>query len=51
MTEKAWMKGLGVQGWTGLRHSAQGLKETYQFGGVNNLVSHWENPVNAGCLG
>lgn len=35
MAEKAWMKGLDVQGWTGLRHRAQGLKETCQFGGMN----------------
>lgn len=42
MAEKAWMKGLGVQGWTGLRRSAQGLNDTCPLGGMNSLVSHWE---------
>ena len=44
MAEKAWMKELDVQGWTGLRCGVQGLKETCQLGGMNSLVSHWKKP-------
>lgn len=51
MAAKAWMKKLGVQGWIGLRHGAQGLKETCQLGGINSLVSHGEISVNDGWLG
>lgn len=46
MAERAWMKGLGVQRWPGLRKSAQGLKENWQLGGMDSVVSHWENPVS-----
>lgn len=48
MAEKAWMKSLDVQGWAGLRCSAQELKEMCQLTGMNSLLSHWENPVNVG---
>lgn len=50
MAKKGWMKGLGVQGWTGLRQSPQSQKETCPLGGMNRLASHGENPVNIGQL-